>query len=312
MNDYEALLKMHENDDLDEIRARVDEKDRIMRIIGNIKKRIKELESDLEKASRALALEQYDVEQLRKMTMANFLLNVTGKMQERLDKEISEADAAAAKYKAIQEKIAFLNEEIEKHKKQADALGNCKTEYKLAYEARKKKILADGGQKAEALLILKDRLDYLNSQLKETKEAISAGKNAFIATDKAYKALSKLNNADTIGAGVGIIALSATSFGAVAGATLGEAMVSSTSHNYAEDMMRKIEIFTTELEDVKLRNELVSGNDFLPLMFVQESAEHANRALYVIDKANRMLKLHEESLEEQIKEIEAGIDEVIL
>ena len=312
MNDYEALLKMHEDADLNELKDRIDEKERISRIISNIRNRRHELDAELDKAARILAMEKLDVEQLRKMSVRNFVLSVTGKKGDMLDKEISEADEAAARYKAIQANMALLDEEIEKLKKQSDALGNCKTEYKLAYEARKKKILEIGGTDAESILLITDRLDYLKSQLKEVKEALDAGQRAFRSCDNAYKFLTKTDKADAVGASIGLlVAPGLGRLGLLAGAAAGDAVFSGTTNQLVEDMMRKLERFTAEIEDVKLNSEMVSGDSLFPLMYVTEEPESINQALYVINKANRMLELKKAALESEIKENDEKIDSII-
>jgi len=164
---------------------------------------------------------------------------MTGKKEEKLDKEKAEAYAAVLKYENAVDELKRINEDIKIYQNELSDICDCDREYERVLKAKFEKLKESAAPEAEELLKLEEKINMLNSQKKEIKEAISAGERALNITEDL---LSDLNSAKGWGTwdlfGGGLISDMA-------------------KHGYLDDAQRKVEHlqaqlrrFKTELADV--------------------------------------------------------------
>ena len=161
---------------------------------------LKELHSQRDSlASRVRELEaikmdeQADVDRLEGRSLASFFYNVIGKMDEQLNKERQEAYAARVKYDAVARELEAVESDIRRYETELGELRGCEKEYEATLQEKANAVKSEGGARAEEILKLEERHAYLESQKKELREAISAGKSA---RSTAESVLSSLDSAE--------------------------------------------------------------------------------------------------------------------
>ena len=137
--------------------------------------------------------EQADVDRLEGRSLASFFYNVIGKMDERLNKEREEAYAARVKYDAAARELETIDGDIRRCEAELGELRGCEREYEATLREKSNAVKSAGGARAEEILKLEERNAYLENQMKELREAISAGNSA---RSTAESVLSSLDSAE--------------------------------------------------------------------------------------------------------------------
>ena len=106
--------------------------------------------------------EQADVDQLEGRSLAAFFYHMTGKMDDRLDKERQEAYAARVKYDAAARELAAVEEELSRHQSALDGLHNCEQRYQALLREKAAAVKNAGGAQAEEILKLEEELAAQN------------------------------------------------------------------------------------------------------------------------------------------------------
>ena len=312
--EFKALLKMHENDNLVELQKKLLEKDRLFNMKRKYQDRLDSLNNQLENQRVILATEEFEVEQLEKISMANLINVLTGGYKEALNKEKMDVILATDKFNSLVANIKFIEGEIEDLNEQLKALGNVKTQFYLAYKAKKTKIMECGDKDAERLFSLEDRMIFLESTLKEIKEALSAGQIAFREADKVYHYMQKIENTNEIGTLVGVVATLPINpyIGMDAGGLVGNVAYGSSLNNNFDLMNNRIERFLTELQDVDLGKSIYSDNEFRSLMFVTKTYEDVNNCMFVINQQLIKLENKKTSCEKEIAEVQKAMEAIVI
>lgn len=157
---------------------------------------------ELEDAMRA---EQADVDRLEGRSLAALFYGVTGRLDDKLDRERREAWEARAKYDAAARELRETEEELAACQAELAALRDCEARYESLLTEKAQAIKAAGGPAGAALLECEARLAALESQARELREAIEAGR---AARDTADGILGSLDSAagwgtwDVLGGGL--------------------------------------------------------------------------------------------------------------
>lgn len=194
--------------------------------------------------------EEADVEQLEGRSLKVFFLNVIGKLDENLDKERREAYAARVKYDAAARELAAVKDELSRYEEEYHSLRNCERQYDEALQKKAAAIKAAGGTNVDELLKLEERYACLTSQIKELREAISAGNSA---RNTASSVLGSLDSAEGWG-----------TYDLMGGGMLADI----AKHGHLDDAQSSIETlqsqlrrFKTELADITIHADLQVGVD---------------------------------------------------
>ena len=190
--------------------------------------------------------EQEDVDKLEGRSLARYFCQITGKLEEKLDEERRQVAAAKVKLDAAQRELTAVDCEIQKIQSQLQALAGCEEAYAAALESKRNAVKASGTPDASQILEMEERIAFLESQKKEIREAVSAGRRALEMADSVLSELEDAdgwNTWDMIGGG-GILTHMA-------------------KHSHLDDAQEKVEQlqdqlrrFKTELADISVRADM--------------------------------------------------------
>lgn len=190
--------------------------------------------------------EQADVDKLEGRSLARYFCQITGKLEEKLDEERRQVAAAKVKLDAAQRELTSVDCEIQKIQSQLQALAGCEEAYAAALESKRNAVKASGTPDASQILEMEERIAFLESQKKEIREAVSAGRRALEMADSVLSELEDAdgwNTWDMIGGG-GILTHMA-------------------KHSHLDDAQEKVEQlqdqlrrFKTELADISVRADM--------------------------------------------------------
>ena len=244
---------MAESEDLRRLRAQVERKRQLETIVQELQTQRAGLTSWVQELERKMQLEQADVDRLEGHSLAAFFYGVIGKMDEKLTKERREAYAARVKYDAAARELSGLEAELLEREAEQRTLSGCESRYAQALRARGEALKAAGGAVGAEILKLEARLDELESQRRELREAVSAGE---AARNTADAILSSLGSAE----------------GWATWDLVGGGLISDLAkHGHLDDAQQMVEQlqvqlrrFKTELADVTIQADLqISIDGFL-------------------------------------------------
>ncbi|WP_019637995.1 hypothetical protein [Paenibacillus fonticola] len=148
------------------------------------------LERAREEASRRLAAEEKDVEQLSGLSLSNLLYTILGKKTEKLDQEQREVLEAKLKYDEADRALQHTEQQIAAAKKQLAEVKFWKLDYDQVFEAKERQVL----QENEELRTLAEEQAALSVQNKELEEALRAGRSVAHDLDSAVDKLRSAKN----------------------------------------------------------------------------------------------------------------------
>jgi len=140
--------------------------------------------------------ESEDVTALENGNITTFFLNLTGRLDERLDKERREAYAAQAKYDTARRELSQLEYEIDKYSAELEALYNSDRQYRRMIQERIENIKT-GSADSDDSFALEQNLIILQQQQHELEEAIAAGNAAAATTGEIMNYLNKADKRST-------------------------------------------------------------------------------------------------------------------
>lgn len=138
-----------------------------------------------------LAKENLDVEKLERGSLSALFYSVLGTIDERRDKELSEALAAKLKLDQAGKELEALNARINEIQRQREGLAGCEAEYARLYEQKKQALLGSHGSEAQSILELTEGINKAKADIKEICEAIAAGESSLAHLDGARQCLDK-------------------------------------------------------------------------------------------------------------------------
>ena len=132
------------------------------------KLKIRELKNILDK-------ERKDVEKLEGLSMSSIFSTLLGKRYEKLDKEKEEYLLAKLKFEDAMSEINKLEKEIKSLNSSLNDLGDIDRKYEKLINEKEELIIKEGGSQGIRLQNLITNIDEMKIDIKEIKEAISAG-----------------------------------------------------------------------------------------------------------------------------------------
>ena len=158
---------------------------------------VRELSSQAEVLSRRAAeldrvrlREQADVDQLEHTSLSRLFYQLTGGLEEKLDRETAQAAAAAREYQIAAAQLQALEADMARCQRELAALYRCEADYQQALAERARVLKAQGGTLAGAVCRLEDEIVRLEAQGREIGEAISAAQDVMVTVDGIQNTLS--------------------------------------------------------------------------------------------------------------------------
>lgn len=131
--------------------------------------------------------EQRDLDRLENGTLASFLYNLTGKLDEKLDKEKQEALSAKASYDDAVFRLENVKRDFERYSLKLEGLKDAEKQYNSAVEQR----LAQLKDQNPQIIDLERQLAQCEARLKEIDEAVAAGNTALKKVGEVSTQLSR-------------------------------------------------------------------------------------------------------------------------
>ena len=242
------------NEDLKQLKEQTVQKKKAEAELTDLLSQKKELTEKLIGLEKIMRKEEKDVERLERGSLAAVFLEMLGKKEERISKEEQEARAAVLKYETAKEELAMVDREIAVREGKIRELSGCEARYDAAFQQKLQTVRLENSEQAEALLTLETEMYRLESEIRETKEAITAGEKALQTVGEALDSLDHANGWATWDA-----------FGG------GGLLTDMAKHDHLDDAQAKINrlqvelrAFKTELADVKLHVDVkVKIEEFL-------------------------------------------------
>lgn len=134
--------------------------------------------------------ERKDVEKLEGLSMSAVLLTLVGKKYEKLDKEKEEYLLATLKYEELEKQIKKLEMEIKNIRGDLAKFDNIDQRYKNLIKEKENLIIKEGGSSGIGLKNSLVKIDEIQIDIKEIKEAINAGETTLNALEKVREKLA--------------------------------------------------------------------------------------------------------------------------
>ena len=161
--------------------------------------------ADAERLHRVWSAEQKDVEDLGRLSFASIAAKLSGRGEERLEREEAEACAARMKYDAAERQLAEIRQEIAGCEAELRADQGCEARFRQVLEEKREALKLGNSAAAERIIALEERLAELQSRLRELEEARSAGEDVRRRLDQVLASLGSAENWgtwDVIGGGL--------------------------------------------------------------------------------------------------------------
>ncbi|MCI7656364.1 hypothetical protein [Anaerotignum sp.] len=163
----------------------------------------RKLKEELDASIQRWQEEQKDVDKLEGISLAGIFSALSGRKEERLEKERQEAREALLQKEAADNAFQKLEEEIRKNREELVGLQGCEIKYQKALEERAAELEAMGQD--TGLLRLQKEMGRLEAEDKELQEALDAGRDVHVQVEKALHALDSAEGwgvADMMGGGI--------------------------------------------------------------------------------------------------------------
>lgn len=177
------------DEELRALREQMERKRQLEAMLKDLRAQRWELTARVSELEKVKLEEQADVDRLEGHSLAAFFYGVIGKMDEKLTQERQEAYAARVKYDAAVRELSAVEEDLERKENEYRRLEGCEERYAQVLREKREVLKTAGGETAEAILALEERLAALGSQQKELSEAVSAGQCALVTANEILNSL---------------------------------------------------------------------------------------------------------------------------
>ncbi len=235
------------NEQLIETKEKVRTKNRLDKTLSDAKKNLIQEKEQLKKLDAELKKEEGDVRKLEGLSLTGMFHQVLGSKDQKLNKEKQELLAAKLKYDQSKHSVSALEREIIYRENQIKDLGDPDAQYRAILKQKESQILNAEDKK---LVQFSEKLADLNSDVKETKEAIDAGNEVLKELENVisyFKSAGNWGVADLFGGGLIITAVKHSKI------DKGKAAVHKVQHLLGR--------FQRELSDLKINPESRLGID---------------------------------------------------
>ena len=146
------------------LRQQLEEKRELQARLQALREERSALFTDVRRLDEARLKEQADVTKLEGRSLSGLLHRVTGRLEERLEREQAEARTAAEAHHAAQQKLAAVDGEMERIMTRLDDLRDVEYRYSKAEQEHKAALKAAGGALAAEIESLERSLSATKAQ----------------------------------------------------------------------------------------------------------------------------------------------------
>ncbi|MFI3237689.1 MAG: hypothetical protein R3Y47_06635 [Lachnospiraceae bacterium] len=230
---------------LQEIQDSIASNNRLISKQKTLQKQHDELKEHVAYLAKIKYHEDKDVEKLEKLSLATMLNKLSGKQQEKLEKEQAEAYAATVKYDMAVSELADIEDTIKRNNQTIRSTDGLQREFNSLFEQKADALKHSLSEDATKLLELEAQIHQKNLDLKEISEAILAGKNTLSTVASILESLTSAQNWGT--------------FDLVGGGLISNV----AKHDHLNSAQKKIESlnkqirnFQTELADINFSTDI--------------------------------------------------------
>lgn len=279
------------NEQLKKLNDQVVRKSHLETLLKDLKTQQAAISKEIELLKTAASKEQSDVDHLEGKTLSALFYSIIGQKSEKLDKERAEALAANLKLEAASKNLESINSDINKYQAELDAISDCEENYNNILNEKREAVKSTGDIAAAEILELEEHIANLETQIKETDEAIDAGNEAMEIINSIK---DDLEGAESWGM-----------FDLFAGGLISTAIKHSaldSAQEQIENLQIALRRFKTELSDVSLYTDIQINVDGF-LRFADYFFDGIIADFMVLDKIN--------TSQEEVENIEKHLTEAI-
>ena len=210
--------------------------------------------------SRACTSESDDVEKLDKASLVNLFYSIMGKMDDKRQKEVSEAAEAQARYDAVLAESKAVTDEIDSLKYELRTLGNCDLDFEALRNEMVAALAASDAESAPQAELLLQKMNQAGADAEELAFVINVGKAARATAvdlhEELYKAQRLAHEFGTISRAHGII------WGEVTRHMENQEYMRAGQEKFAR-LKRQLDLYRTPLYDLPRFGSLKTIEDIL-------------------------------------------------
>ena len=175
---------------LRQLQARKQRKAHLDSLRSELSKQQRELSDKTIKLRAQMDKEQGDVDRLEKGGLVSLFYELTGKKEQKLEKERQEARAARLKYDTAAREQEEVEHRLRKVVEEYRSLRNIEGEYDALVAELLREIRAAGDSRSEQVLQIEREIADHNEVIREISEALAAGNEASTAANIVLEHLS--------------------------------------------------------------------------------------------------------------------------
>lgn len=234
------------NKELEELKQGINRLKKTESMLESLRSTLRQLESKGAALKTELDKEELDVENLNKKNLTTIFHTILGSKEKQLEKERQEALAARLKYEDNIKQIDDIKYQISKLIEERKQYQNSEILYSQLYRKKYDMLKESGNTKFHKIMELEDSISACKADLKEIKEAISAGNQVMNKIASAQKSLDSAKGWGT--------------WDLIGGGGLITNMVKHSHIDDAKEAASEIQSllnnFKTELADIKISSEI--------------------------------------------------------
>ncbi|WP_411678792.1 hypothetical protein [Clostridium thailandense] len=187
-----------------QVKEKLREKEKLEGVLEELRRSLKEQEIRKKELYNILDSEEKDVKKLEKLSITGLFYSILGSKEEQIKKERQEFLAAKLKYDECCNGVSILEKEVYSYEGKLREYINLGLDYNFLIKYKERLIIDTNDNIACNLIKLMDKASDLELDLKEIREAITAGdvaKNALANVLESLESASNWGTWDMVGGG---------------------------------------------------------------------------------------------------------------
>lgn len=157
--------------------------------LSSVQKELKDKLSLLESLRIILEKEEVDVDKLERTSLTGLFYSVLGSREQQLDKERQEMLSAQLKYQQAKYQVGYLEQEQNSLTQQLGNLPDVENEYLSLLSEKERLLRQSNPSAANELAEIEVKVANQQSEMKEIREAINAGKAVAVGLEQVIESL---------------------------------------------------------------------------------------------------------------------------